>query len=308
MNPQPSIATPTAEFQVATLAVIGVGLIGGSLALALKQQNRVGKVIGSGRGLASLQRALELGVIDEIAPSPAQAIAQAEVVVVATPVAAMEPLFQVLRDRLRPPQILTDVGSVKGGICAVAKAHLGAHFNRFVPGHPVAGKEHAGVDAASASLFQNHNVVLTPTSQTAEAAFTTVRQMWEAVGAKVRTMSPAAHDELLALTSHLPHILAYAMVDLFSRSAAEDAEQMAAGGFYDFTRTASSSAEMWRDICLLNRDEILAQIDQFSARLQSLRENIAHADGAELARLFSAARKTRALVAEKRSSVSNHDG
>ncbi|MDD9874697.1 MAG: prephenate dehydrogenase/arogenate dehydrogenase family protein [Gammaproteobacteria bacterium] len=297
-------------FHIPALAVIGVGLIGGSLALALKRRGRVGRVIGAGRSRASLEKALRLGAIDAIAAHPAEAAQAADLIFLSAPVGATAGLLEAIAPALDADKIATDAGSVKGGVCAAAQAVLGARAGRFVPGHPVAGKEHSGVGAASADLFQNHNAVITPLAHTDAGALETVRRMWRAVGARVITLPPELHDQVLALTSHLPHVLAYAMVDLFAASAVADAADraagpglygdMAAGGFYDFTRTASSDAEMWRDICLMNRAQILPHLAAFAGRLERLGQLIEQADGAALERLFAAARNTRTQVAERR--------
>lgn len=298
-------------FHIPALAVIGVGLIGGSLALALKRRGRVGRVIGAGRSRASLEKALRLGVIDAIAAHPAEAAQAADLIFLSAPVGATADLLEAIAPALDADKIATDAGSVKGGVCAAAEAVLGARAGRFVPAHPVAGKEHSGVGAAGADLFENHNAVITPLARTDAGALQTVQQMWRAVGARVITLPPELHDRVLALTSHLPHVLAYAMVDLFAASAAaaDSADpsagpglygDMAAGGFYDFTRTASSDAEMWRDICLMNRAQILPHLAAFTGRLERLGRLIERADGAALERLFAAARNTRAQVAERR--------
>lgn len=283
------------------LAIIGVGLIGGSAALALKRRELVGVVIGAGRSRANLELALRLGVIDEIAEHPADAAERADIIMLATPVNAIAGLFEVILPALDERKIVTDVGSVKGGVCDAAAAALGAAVSRFVPGHPVAGKEHSGVRAATADLFENHNVVLTPSACTDADALERIRRLWTAVGAQVSTMDVQSHDRILAVTSHLPHVLAYAMVDFFAaRGDLAHHCDMAAGGFYDFTRTTSSDPPMWRDICLMNRAQILRQLDGFSANLERLRGLIEAGDGDALARLFAAAKETRSMVAERR--------
>ena len=296
------------------LAVIGVGLIGGSVARALKAGNRVGKVIGAGRSRANLERALDLGVIDAIADDPAHAAEQADIILLAVPVNAMAGVLESLRPVLDGNEagnkIVTDTGSVKAGVCEAAAAVLGDKISRFVPGHPVAGKEHSGVDAATADLFENHNVVLTPLAHTDADALEQIRQMWAATGARVSTMEVSRHDRVLSVTSHLPHVLAYAMVDFFAAGGDTDDDDgdqdladcydMAAGGFYDFTRTASSDPEMWRDICLMNRGQILRHIDRFTARLRHIGRLIDQSDGDALEALFTNARETRSRVTERR--------
>ena len=302
-------------FYIPTLAVIGVGLIGGSLARALKRGRHVGRVVGAGRSLASLQKARRLGVIDVMSASPAQAAQGADVVVVATPVGATEYILQEIAPALGETAVVTDVGSVKNMVCEMARDALGAAVRRFVPGHPVAGKEHSGVGASHAELFVGHRVALTPLRETDEDARKTVRRMWKAAGARVTTMPAAEHDRVLALTSHLPHVLAYAMVELFAdttrggvlsglggveNTAPALYGDMAAGGFYDFTRTASSDPEMWRDICVTNRAQILRQLQAFSVRTERIAQLISDGDLHALERLFTAARDTRAKVGERR--------
>ena len=297
------------------LAVIGVGLIGGSVARALKAGNRVGTVIGAGRSRANLERALGLGVIDAIADDPAHAAEQADIILLAVPVNAMAGVLESLRPVLdrneAGKKIVTDTGSVKAGVCEAAAAVLGDKIGRFVPGHPVAGKEHSGVDAATADLFENHNVVLTPLARTDADALEQIRQMWAAAGARVSTMEVSRHDRVLSVTSHLPHVLAYAMVDFFAAGGdtndGDDGDHdlahcydMAAGGFYDFTRTASSDPEMWRDICLMNRGQILRHIDRFTERLRHIGRLIDQSDGDALEALFTDARETRSRVTERR--------
>jgi len=312
-------------FHIPTLAVIGVGLIGGSLALALKRGGHVGRVVGAGRSRANLQTARRLGVIDAVADSPQAAVAGADVVLLAAPVGATEFLLDAIAPALPPAAVVTDVGSVKTWVCEAAEDVLGAGVRRFVPGHPVAGKEHSGVVAARAELFDAHNVALTPLDDTDADALRVVQRMWAAAGAHVITMRPELHDRVLALTSHLPHVLAYAMVDLFADANAGRLDQllagfagdgdgdgegdaadaklygdMAAGGFYDFTRTASSDPEMWRDICMTNRENILHQLMLFIDRVQSFVMLLGANDIEGLERLFEAARNTRARVGDRR--------
>lgn len=288
-------------FYVPRLAILGVGLIGGSLAMALKQQKRVTQIIGVGRSRANLELALRRGVIDQIAEDAVSAAQQADVIVLATPVNAIATLLESILPVLDQHKVITDVGSVKAGVCEAAIAICGDKAARFVPGHPVAGKENSGVQAATASLFENHNVVLTPLANTDTDAVELVRQMWTATGATVSTMQAEQHDRVLSLTSHLPHVLTYAMVDFFANSTDRtDAYNMAAGGFYDFSRTASSEPEMWRDICLMNRSQILQHIDQFNGRLAHISRLIEQADGDALESIFAAAKQARSRVLERR--------
>jgi len=299
MAPGSEQKSPRQNFFAPVLAVIGVGMIGGSLALGLKNRGLAGSVLGAGRSRDSLRRALELSVIDEICDSPFAAAARADVIVLAAPVGATGELLAAIAPALTEEKIVTDVGSVKAGVCEAAAA-LGEHARRFVPGHPVAGKEHSGAAAANADLFERHNVALTPLAHTDADALERITQMWRALGAHVSRMDAARHDRVLALTSHLPHVLAYAMVDCFAQSGERERADMIAGGFYDFTRTASSDAEMWRDICVMNRGEILRQIEAFQTRLEGLAQLIARADREAIAALFAAAADARAQLSARR--------
>jgi len=276
------------------LAVIGVGLIGGSVALALRRAGVVGHVVGIGRGRANLERALALGVIDEIATDPAAGVAQADTVVVAVPVGQFDAVLRAIRPALARDAVITDGGSTKQDVIAAARPALGERWPRFVPAHPIAGAEHSGVEAARADLFDGRNVVLTPVGETDADAVARAELLWTNCGARVARMGPAEHDRVLAAVSHLPHVLAYALVSMIAKRA--DAGQLfgfAAGGFRDFTRIASSSPEMWRDIALANRDALLAEIDAYGVVLEAVRDLVAGRDGAGLEGLFAEAREAR---------------
>jgi len=276
------------------LAVIGVGLIGGSVALALKRAGAVGHVVGVGRGRANLERALELGVIDEIAADPASGVAGADMSVVAVPVGQFDSVLRAILPGLAPEAVITDGGSTKQDVIEAARPALGARWPRFVPAHPIAGAEHSGVDAARADLFDARNVVLTPLPETDEEATRRAEAMWSICGARVARMKPAEHDRVFAAVSHLPHVLAYALVAMIAQR--EDAERLfgfAAGGFRDFTRIASSSPEMWRDIALANRDALVAEMDHYGAVLGVVRALIASGDGVALEHLFAGSRDAR---------------
>ncbi|MBX9629078.1 MAG: prephenate dehydrogenase/arogenate dehydrogenase family protein [Burkholderiales bacterium] len=280
--------------KVRRLAVIGVGLIGGSTALALKRAGSVERVVGIGRGRANLERALELGVVDEIAADAASGVEGADAVVVAVPVGQFDGVLRAIAPRLDADVLVTDGGSTKQDVIAVARPALGGHWPRFVPAHPIAGAEHSGVDAARADLYDGRNVVLTPVPETAPDAVDRAESLWKQCGARVARMSAAEHDGVFAAVSHLPHVLAYALVAMIAERA--DAERLfafAAGGFRDFTRIASSSPEMWRDIALANRDALLGEIDRYGAALASVRELVAAADGEALERLFAHSRDAR---------------
>ena len=276
------------------LAVIGVGLIGGSVALALRRAGAVGRVVGIGRGRANLERALALGIIDEIADDAATGVAGADAVVVAAPVAQFAPVLAAVRNALASGAVITDAGSTKQDVVAAARGTLGARFDRFVPAHPIAGAERVGADAAREALFDGRNVVVTPLPETDPAALAAAEALWRTCGARVSRMTPAEHDAVFAAVSHLPHVLAYALVAMIAeRDNAERLFGYAAGGFRDFTRIASSSPEMWRDICLANRESLIAEIDAYGTALQGLRSLVAAGDGAELEHLFTDSRSAR---------------
>ena len=283
--------------RVATLAVVGVGLVGGSFALALKAAGRVGSVVGIGRGRANLDAALALGIVDRAVTLDAdwmRELAAADVVLLAAPVAQFPGLFAALAGRLAPRTIVTDAGSTKQNVIAAARAHLGAALPRFVPGHPIAGTEHTGAAAAFATLYRDRNVVLTPLPETDPAAVATVASLWTACGAQVRELDAAVHDRIFAAVSHLPHLLAFALVDLLAgRPDAADVFRYAASGFRDFTRIAAGSPEMWRDISLANRDALLAEVEAFRAQLDRVSAMVAAGDGAALEAVFERAATAR---------------
>jgi prephenate dehydrogenase len=273
------------------LAVIGVGLIGGSFALGLKKAKAVSHVVGVGRNAANLQLALERGIIDAIAPDPAAAARDADLVLVATPVAQFPAVFASLAES---KALITDGGSTKRDVIAAARKALGKRIGRFVPAHPIAGAEKSGAAAAKAELFQGRRVVLTPMKENARASVAAVEAAWSACGAKVSRMDAEEHDAVLAAVSHLPHVLAYALVhDVAKRNNSAQLFSFAAGGFRDFTRIASSHPEMWRDICLANRDRLLQELKLYANELGSIRKLIDNSDGAGLEKLFAAAREAR---------------
>ena len=277
-----------------TLALVGVGLIGGSFALALRRAGAVTRVVGFDRDRTALEQGAALGVIDTAADSVSEAVKGADLVVVAVPVRAIGPVLHDVALALEPHAVVTDVGSTKEDVVRVARDELRERFARFVPGHPIAGREVSGVDAALPELFRGARVVLTPVAETAPDALETVRLAWEAVGAKVVTAQAADHDRIFAAVSHLPHILAFALVsEIAARGNAQELLGFAAGGFRDFTRIAASSPEMWRDVSLQNREALLAEIDAYAARLAIFRELIEKGDGKGLERLMAEARYTR---------------
>jgi prephenate dehydrogenase len=273
------------------LAVIGVGLIGGSFALGLKKAKAVSHVVGVGRNAANLKLALERGVIDAIAPDARAAARDADLVLVAAPVAQFPAIFASLAES---KALITDGGSTKRDVIAAARKALGKRIARFVPAHPIAGAENRGAAAAKAELFQGRRVVLTPLKENARASVAAVEAAWSACGAKVSRMDAEEHDAVLAAVSHLPHVLAYALVhDVAKRNNSAQLFSFAAGGFRDFTRIASSHPEMWRDICLANRDRLLQELKLYANELGSIRKLIDNGDGAGLEKLFAAARDAR---------------
>ena len=284
------------------LTIIGVGLIGGSLAKALRFEKAVGHITGFGRTESSLQRAQALGVVDSWSLDLGTAVEQAEVVVIASPVNAISSTFQKLKSCLGDNAIVTDAGSVKGPIVDAAVSGLGDKIVNFVPGHPIAGKEQSGVDAASATLFKGHRTILTPIANTGTEAISTVKDMWETIGAEVVFMEPSVHDELLALTSHLPHALAFILVDLLSRQTnPEDSFDLSAGGFYDITRIASGDPVMWRDIFLSNQQAVLQRLTEFSTAIDNLAELINDCDSHGLEQMFKHSNEVRRQIKDRRS-------
>jgi len=271
------------------LVVIGTGLIGGSLALALKQASVVKRVTGVGRNPQNLQDAINLGVIDDASDDIQRAVVDADMVLVAVPVSACGQVFADLRDALPEHALLSDAGSTKQSVIKAAQAS-GINMQRFVPGHPIAGTEHSGAAAAFASLFQKHRCILTPTAETSPEALRTVRQMWEVAGASIEVMDAKQHDNIMASISHLPHLTAFSMINALSH---DDVFRFAAGGFRDFTRIASSSPEMWRDIGLCNADAITQKIDALQDELNDLRLALTSQDGEALLQKFTAAKQAR---------------
>ncbi len=275
------------------VAIVGVGLIGGSFALALKAAGVCAHVVGVGRGAANLESARRLGVIDSIATDPAQA-AGCDLVMVATPVAQFERVLSALAPGLRAGSLVTDGGSTKRDVVAAARKALGDKVAQFVPGHPIAGAEKSGAAAAKADLFRDRRVILTPLAENAPADVARIEAAWQACGARVFRMDPETHDEVLAAVSHLPHLLAYALVKEFAdRGNAAQLFGNSAGGLRDFTRLASSHPEMWRDICVANRDKLAAELGAFEDRLRAIRPLLEAGDGAALEKLFADARGVR---------------
>jgi len=276
------------------LVVVGVGLIGGSFALALKEARAVRRVVGVGRSAANIYRAQELKVIDAAGAFDAATFGDADLVLLAMPVGQMQPVMRAIAPLVGPKTVVTDAGSTKEDVVALARRELKKSLARFVPGHPIAGTEKSGAEAAFAALYCGRRVVLTPLEGTDTGALALVHRAWEACGAKVFELKPREHDAMLATVSHLPHVLAFALVDQVARS--KDAKRLfsyAAGGFRDFTRIASSHPEMWRDICLANRKALLAELDHYEGELERVRRMLERGDGKALEALFSGARDAR---------------
>jgi prephenate dehydrogenase len=276
------------------LAIIGVGLIGGSLARALRAAGCVGEVIGCGRSAENLELAFDLGVIDGCSQDPAAAVQHADMVLLAVPLGAMRTTLQQIGGALAADAVVTDVGSVKGSVVADAVAVFGQAPPWLVPGHPIAGTERSGVAASFPELYQNRRVILTPLPQTDPDAVAKVRAMWQATGAEVTEMDVSHHDQVLAATSHLPHMLAFGLVDTLARMQDNDEIfRYAAGGFRDFTRIASSNPVMWRDICIANADALSQMLDRFSAEVSDLAASIRRRDGDQLLEVFTRAKTAR---------------
>ncbi|MBS4097403.1 MAG: prephenate dehydrogenase/arogenate dehydrogenase family protein [Sulfuricella sp.] len=279
---------------IGKLAIFGVGLIGGSFALASREAGRVSEVVGVGRSAENLRAALELGVIDRIAADAADAVQDADLVLLAMPVGQMAAVMTQIAPHLKAGTVVTDAGSTKQDVVALARQHLARHLEWFVPGHPIAGAEHSGVKAARADLYRGRNVVLTPLPENVPAALERVDAAWRACGANVSHTSAANHDSVFAAVSHLPHLLAFALVDdIAAKANAEELFHHAASGFRDFTRIAASSPEMWRDISLANRDALLGELDAYQAQLARLRTMLENRDGAGLAQVFGSASQAR---------------
>jgi prephenate dehydrogenase len=276
------------------LTIIGVGLIGGSLARALRGVGYCGEIIGAGRDPGRLQVAAELGVIDRFDTDLARAVTGADMVLVSVPLGAMRALFGRIATHLDDAAVLTDAGSAKGCVVDDARAAFGDVPARFVPGHPIAGTERSGVEASFAELFDGRRVILTPLAETEKDARDRVARMWEAAGALVEDMGVHHHDAVLAATSHLPHLLAYSLVStLASMDDRAEIFRFAAGGFRDFTRIASSDPQMWHDICVANRVPLLDALATFNRDLGELSDAVSRADGARVLELFERAKFAR---------------
>lgn len=275
------------------IAIVGVGLIGGSLALALRAAGHDGEIVGIDREAERLAQARARGVIDRGETDAVAGVAAADIVVLAVPMGAMRAVLEAIAPGLAPTAIVTDAGSVKGSVVADARRALGS-LARCVPGHPIAGTEHSGVEAAFATLFRDCRVILTPTGETDADAVERIRALWQQAGARVETLGVDDHDRLLAAVSHLPHMLAFGLVDALARDGAgERVFRYAAGGFRDFTRIASSDPVMWRDICLANREALLNALQSYRADLDALTAEVEGADAEGLLARFERAKSAR---------------
>jgi len=276
------------------LVIFGVGLIGGSVASALKKAGSSAEILGVGRSSESLQTAIDLNVIDTATSNIAEALLHADIVLIAAPVAQTPLILNAIKPHLHADTVVTDAGSTKSDVLACAKEILGEQFTQFVGGHPIAGAEKSGVTAATADLYINKNVVLTPTLDTNQNAVQRVRELWQNCGANVTEMPAETHDGIFAAVSHLPHLLAFALVDdIASRANAEQLFGFAASGFRDFTRIAGSHPEMWRDISLANKTALLNEITAYQDELSRLKQMLEHDDGDALHALFERASTAR---------------
>ncbi len=281
------------------VVVCGVGLIGGSFALALKRAGFASQVVGIGRSRATLEEALRLGIIDRVGACDGATLGDADLVLLATPVGQMPALMQAMAPHLGPQVVLTDGGSTKGDVVAAVYRHLPGHRARFVPAHPIAGAENSGAAAARADLYAERKVVLTPLPENDADAVERVRAAWAACGASVHEMAPSRHDQVFAAVSHLPHLLSFALVhDLAQRENREEFFRFAASGFRDFTRIAASHPEMWRDICIANKSALLGELEQYQRQLEELRQALLAGDAPALEAVFAEARTVRRAWAE----------
>lgn len=280
------------------IVICGVGLIGGSFALAQKSaasaRRQKLQIVGLGRTRSALEEARRLGLIDQIAQHWSEALPGADLVLLAMPVGQTAAVLRAMAPHLAPGTLLTDAGSTKGDVIAAARAALGEKIARFVPGHPIAGAEKSGPAAASSELFRDKRVILTPLPENPPAAVQKIAAAWQDCGARIETLSAEEHDQIFAAVSHLPHLLAYALVyELGQRSNAERLFAFAGSGFRDFTRIAGSHPEMWCDIALGNRMALLAELDAYINELIHLRTSLAATDGNALQHLFATARDLR---------------
>ncbi|MGH8807894.1 MAG: prephenate dehydrogenase [Noviherbaspirillum sp.] len=276
------------------ISIFGVGLIGGSFALALKKAGAVEQIVGVGRSRASLARAKELGIIDLASDSIQEAVSGADLILVAAPVAQTEVILASIYPHLQPGTVVTDAGSTKTDVIGAARKTLGDKIAQFVPGHPIAGREQNGPEAAIVDLYVGKKVVLTPLPENSQSDIDRVAQAWQQCGAIIHRLTAQDHDRVFASVSHLPHLLAYALVDDIAKKPHADLLfQYAASGFRDFTRIAGSSPEMWRDISLANHAALLGELDGYIAQLNTLRDLLAARDGSAIEAVYANAQQAR---------------
>lgn len=293
------------------IVLIGVGLIGGSFALSLKKAQAAKHIVGLDRHLTSLEAAKRLGIIDSFTDDMASAVVDADLIVIATPVAQTEKILSAIYPYLSTNTIVTDAGSTKADVVLAARNSLQEKISQFVPAHPIAGREKNGPEAAIDDLYVGKKVVITRLEENSDQAVELVAQAWRACGAIIHHLSPKEHDQVFASVSHLPHLLAYALVDdIAAKPHADRLFQYAASGFRDFTRIAGSSPEMWRDISLANRDAILEELDSYSVKLKQLRASLEANDSAALETIYSRAQTARVnwINAIEASEAQNKDG
>ena len=282
------------------LTIIGVGLIGGSFARAVRAAGMVEHITGCSRNSENLKKALELGVIDDYFLNIEDAVKNADLIFIATPVGSFQQILSQVKSSMKDDAIITDAGSTKSSVIEAARAVFNDMPKNFVPGHPIAGTENSGVEASFAELYQDHRVILTPVNETNSSAVEIVSQLWKSAGAQVVLMEAYHHDLVLAATSHLPHLLAFSLVNtLTTLDEKQEIFENAAGGFRDFTRIASSDPSMWQDICLANKDALLEHLDHFTQDLQQLRTALEQSDGDYLKEIFSRAKQSRDDFSEK---------
>jgi len=283
------------------VVIFGVGLIGGSFALGLKAAEQVEEVVGFGRSISTLMQAQDLGIIDRLGANAGQEVIDADLVLLATPVAQMPEIMERIAPYLGPNTVVTDGGSTKSDVVAEVRQAFGDKVGQFVPAHPIAGAENSGAAAARADLYREKKVVLTPLPENSVLNIARVRSAWEWCGAQIHELTPEEHDRVFAAVSHLPHLLSYALVhDIALRDNSELLFSFAASGFRDFTRIAASHPEMWRDICLANRGALLDELDRYRAQLDGLRDALDKGDGAALEQTFDIARTARRNWAENK--------
>jgi prephenate dehydrogenase len=290
-----SLFSKTKKPQFEQLGIIGCGLMGSSFALAMKRAGLVKRIVGYSKSPSTTSKALQLGVIDVEAASALQAVSGSDIVLIAVPVAAIEGTLKAIKQMITPDMLVMDVGSTKSDVVEAAQRILGSLVGSFVPTHPIAGKEVSGVENADVNLYNGRQVIFTPIGRTLTAQLSRAQTVWTALGCNVQSMSPEAHDAAFAAVSHLPHLLAFSLVNsIASQRQAEDFFSLAGSGFRDFTRIAASDPEMWHDIFMANRTQLLAQIELFKKTLQSFEDSIIANDSKTLETAITEASKVRA--------------